>query len=407
MGDINKSQEELLNELSVLRQQIAELEASEDERRQAEKSLRVHGELLQAFIENSLDNVAVLNGDGTIRYHSPSLKNVLGYDPTTQTAESALDFLHPDDLPTAENFLNQLRENPDSFVQYEFRAKHGDGTWHTVEVVLRNLLKNPVVGGILANFRDITERKTAEESRINHAAALARTDELQRSRQRIVTSQESLRRDISQQLHGTVQNRLIILLHKLKDLEQVSPTNEMIEELKGLRQKLSEVMEDHVRPISHRLYPSILRRGLVAALQSLGDQFEQTLNIEMEMDENIMRQERLDPRIISEQIRLSTYRIAEEALTNIFKHSKDTSVIVKLEQLPDDNFQLTVRDNGNGFKTEDEAEGLGILMMQDYAEMAGGNCIIHSTPGEGTLVQATFPLQAPDAESPEKTTLSE
>ncbi len=407
MEDSKKPREQILEELFTLQQQIVIIEAAESERRRSEEALIEHGKLLQAFVENSLDNVAVLNGDGTIRYHSPSLGHVLGYDPKTQTSQSALDFLHPDELPIAEKFLNQLSANHDSPVYYEFRAKHGDGTWHTVEVVLRSFLNDPIVGGILANFRDITERKMAEESRIKHAAALARTDELQRSRQRIVTIQESLRRDISQQLHGTVQNRLIILLHKLKDLEQISPTNEMTEELKGLRQKLSEVMEDHVRPISHRLYPSILRRGLIAALQSLGDQFEHTLNITMKMDERIMRRERLDPRLIPEQVRLSTYRIAEEALTNIFKHSKNSRVAIDLEQFPEGWFQLTVRDNGNGFQVESEAEGLGILMMQDYAEMAGGNCAVHSTLGEGTSVIANFPLSAPDAEPPAKTIPSE
>ena len=166
-------------------------------------------------------------------------------------------------------------------------------------------------------------------------------------------------------------------------------------------------MEDHVRPISHRLYPSILRRGLIASLQSLGDQFEQTLNIEMKMDQEIMRQERLDPRLIPEQIRLSTYRIAEEALTNIFKHSKNSNVVIELEQLPEGCFQLTVQDNGRGFHVENESEGLGILMMQDYAEMAGGYCAVHSGPGEGTSVLATFPLEAPAAEHPEKTIPSE
>jgi PAS domain S-box-containing protein len=397
MEDNKKTKEELLNELAALRQRINELEASESERKRSEEALIEHDKLLQAFVENSLDNVAVLNSDGTIRYHSPSLSHVLGYDQETQPAESALDFLHPDELPIAEKFLNQLSENYNFPVYYEFRAKHGDGTWHTVEVVLRSFLNDPIVGGILANFRDITERKLAEEARIRHAAALARTEELQRSRQRIVTVQESLRREISQQLHGTVQNRLIILLHKLKDLEQISSTNEMTEELKGVRQKLGELMEDHVRPISHRLYPSILRRGLVAALQSLGDQFESTLEIETDLDETIQRRERNDPRFIPEQVRLSAYRIAEEALTNAVKHAPGSQVAIRLNTIPEGWFHLVVEDAGQGFDFENSVSGLGTLMMQDYAEMVGGKCMIRSSHGKGTAIIATLPLQEPGA----------
>ena len=404
MERTKKTKAQLLRELSLLRQRLAEIEASENERKQTEEALREHGELLQAFVENSLDDIAVLNGDGAIRYHSPSLKHVLGYDSETEPAQSALDFIHPDELPIAERFLNQLREKPDSPVYYEFRAKHGDGTWHTVEVVLRNFLKDPIMGGILANFRDITERKLAEESRIKHAATLARAEELQRSRQRIVTVQESLRRDISQQLHGTVQNRLIILLHRLAELENVAPTKKTAKELKDLHQKLADIIEGQVRPISHRLYPSILRRGLVASLQSLGDQFETTLDIEMDLDKLIQRRERNDPRFIPEQVRLSAYRIAEEALTNAAKYAQESKITIRLNALQEGQFRLNVEDNGPGFDPEKVSRGLGTLMMQDYAEMVSGSCVIRSTPRKGTEIVATLPLAELGVEPQEKMT---
>ena len=377
------------------------------ERKQAEKALMERGERLQAFIENSLDNVAILNGDGTIRYQSPSLGQVLGYESADETGRSALDFLHPDDKSIAEGILAQLRENPNTSVHIEFRAKHGDGTYHTLEVVLRNFLDDPIVGGVLANFWDITERKLAEESRIKHAAAVARTEELQRSRQRIVTMQESVRRDIAQQVHGSVQNRLIILMHKVAELEQTASTEDSAKQLKDLHEKMVELLEVHVRPISHQLYPSILRRGLVVALQSLADQFETALDIEMDLDEVMLRRERSDPRFIPEQVRLTAYRIAEEALTNAVKHAKESKVKIRLTTLPEGWFHLTIEDDGPGFDILTVSSELGTLMMQDYAEMVGGNCIIRSTPNQGTQVMATLPLAGPDVEHPEKTSLLE
>jgi len=398
MKNTNKTKAELLEEIASLQHRLAEIEAAASQRKQAEKALREKGEQLQSLIENSLDDVAVLNSDGTVRYQSPSMGRVLGYEPADQTGMNAFDYIHPEDRPTAEQALEQVKQNPNFPLHIELRAPHNDGTWHTLEVVLRNLLDDPTAGGILANFRDITERKLAEDAKIKHAAALARAEELQRSRQRIVTVQESLRRDIAQQLHGTVQNRLIILLHKLTELEQTASTNEMAEEFKEMRRKLGEVMEDQVRPISHRLYPSILRRGLTASLQSLGDQFETSLEIETDLDEAIRRHERIDPKLIPEQIRLSAYRIAEEALTNAFKYAREGKITIQMKTLPEGEFHLSIADSGPGFDSATTASGLGTLMMQDYAEMAGGHCAIRSTPGKGTEVMATFPLAAPLSE---------
>jgi len=249
---------------------------------------------------------------------------------------------------------------------------------------------------------NITERKQLEEARTEQAAALARAEELQQSRQRITAMQESLRKDIAQQIHSTVQNRLIILMHRLADLERSSLSEQMAAELADLRQKLEEVLQGYIRPISHRLFPSILRRGLVPALQSPVDQLEKTQSIDMELSKELKRQERINPRFITEQVRLAAYRIAEEALTNATKHAKVSRVTVKLELSSEDWLHLMVRDDGQGFEVESASAGLGILLMQDYAEVVGGSCVIDSTPGKGTRVRAALPLVKPGGEHPER-----
>ncbi len=398
MKQDSRTKEQILAQLALLQKRIADIEAAETERNRAEQALRERERQLQALIESSLDDVAVLNSDGTVRYQSPSMGRVLGYEPADQTGINTFDYIHPDDRETAARSLEKVRHEPGSQLHIELRAPHNDGTWHTLEVVLRNLLDDPVFGGILANFRDITERKLAEESRIKHAATLARAEELQRSRQRIVTVQESLRRDIAQQLHGTVQNRLIILLHRLSEMEHTAPTPDLREELNTLHDKLIDIMENHVRPISHRLYPSILRRGLYAALQSLADQFETTLSIEMDLAEELSIREMNDPRFIPEQVRLSAYRIAEEALTNAMKYARQSIITMQLKPLSDESLLLRVADDGPGFDAEEAANGLGTLMMQDYAEMVGGICRIKTAPGNGTEISVTLPLVEPDGE---------
>jgi len=369
------------------------------ERVRAEEALKKREEQFRILIENSLDDVAILDREGRVLYQSPSVERVLGYPPEEQAGTSFLTFIHPDDVGFATLALEELLKKPGSMFQGELRARHQDGSWHTLEVMVRNFLDDPVVGGILANFRDITERKMAEEERVEHAAALARAEELQLSRQRMLAVQESVRRDIAQQIHGSVQNRLIILLHRLSELEQAAP-GDLARDLGDLRQKLLDLLESEVRSISHRLYPSILRRGLVVALQSLGDQFEAAMDVEMKLDRDLARRERTAPATIVEQVKLAAYRIAEEALTNAAKHAKASKVTVELRPAADGWLELTVKNDGHGFSMKRDAVGLGILMMQDYAEVAGGSCVISSSPREGTVVKASLPLAGPAAGSP-------
>ena len=154
---------------------------------------------------------------------------------------------------------------------------------------------------------EINLRQQAEKELAEQAAALARADEMQRSRQRIVSAQESLRKEIAQQLHGSVQNRLIFLVLRLKQLEATAEPKGVASELADLREKFEELLEQEIRSIVHQLYPYILRRGFVPALQSRGDQIESVISIELDLDQELVRKERLDRSFIPEQGKLAAY----------------------------------------------------------------------------------------------------
>ena len=252
------------------------------------------------------------------------------------------------------------------------------------------------------NLRQQAQREVAEQ-----AAALARADEMQRSRQRIVSAQESLRKEIAQQLHGSVQNRLIFLVLRLKQLEATAEPKGVALELTDLREKFEELLEQEIRSIVHQLYPYILRRGFVPALQSMGDQIESVISIEMDLDQELVRKERADRSLIPEQAKLAAYRIAEEALTNMVKHANASKISVRLETPFGGWFRLTVQDDGQGFAVEESSEGMGIVGTRDYAEAIGGECVILGAPGKGTQVTATLPLVILEKEFPETVSLSE
>jgi signal transduction histidine kinase len=204
-----------------------------------------------------------------------------------------------------------------------------------------------------------------------------------------------VRREIAQHLHGRVQGRLLALraqLHGLAQQDGLPP--EALHSLRSVVDEMGLVIQRDIATLSRRLYPSIVRRGLVPGLQSLVDQFEAVLDVTLRIDEEIVARESANRAVLAEKTRLTAYRIVEEALGNVVKHANATRVAVEVESASDGWLQVSVRDNGDGFDLDHASLGLGLAAMQDYAEAAGGLCALDSQPGRGTSVS----LRLPEAE---------
>ena len=231
----------------------------------------------------------------------------------------------------------------------------------------------------------------------------ARVQDLQESRTRIVAVQEGVRREIASHLHGRVRGRLLALRGRLQDLLRgASGLTETGRVVGDVVNNLDQIIKDEVSVLSRQLYPAILRRGLVSALRSLADQFEAVLAIEIELDEEFVQRERANRDLVPEEVGLAAYRIAEEALTNVVKHSNPTNVSLRLELSAEGALRLTVEDDGQGFEVEGISGGLGLAAMQDHAGAVGGHSVVRSAPDSGTEVTATLPLAGPGAEHPRR-----
>ncbi len=134
------------------------------ERKSIEAALRSSERYYRSLIEQSLDGIVILDPDGTFRWESPSMRHLLGVEPEERVGKDYFESIHPDDIELAAEVFARLMEVPESTINVEVRAKHTDGAWKVFEVVGRNLVSDPEVRGIVANFRDITERKQAEEA---------------------------------------------------------------------------------------------------------------------------------------------------------------------------------------------------------------------------------------------------
>jgi PAS domain S-box-containing protein len=117
----------------------------------------------RALIENSSDGMAVLSQQGKPQYISPSIKNLLGYSYTEGLLLNVLDLIHPQDTVLLKTLLQNAVENPGVSIKGEpTRMIHKNGNWLWIEHVLTNMLHDTSIGGIVANFRDITESILSE-----------------------------------------------------------------------------------------------------------------------------------------------------------------------------------------------------------------------------------------------------
>ncbi|MEZ5143712.1 MAG: PAS domain S-box protein [Acidimicrobiales bacterium] len=133
-------------------------------RTEAEEALRRHDERFRALVQNSEDAVVVIGGDGEISYASPAATTIFGRPPGEDGTFSAFQFIHPDDEEQVRAEFLTVVTQPGASVTRQFRIlRHPEGErW--VEATIVNMLDNDAVGGLVANIRDITDRRAAEDA---------------------------------------------------------------------------------------------------------------------------------------------------------------------------------------------------------------------------------------------------
>jgi PAS domain S-box-containing protein len=132
---------------------------------QAEQARREMEANFRLMVENSHDILTIRDADAKIRYMSPSINRVLGYTQEQMIGATGFELIHPEDRTTVETALNEFWKNPGARDSIQYRARHANGTWVSLEVVAYNLLEHPVIRGVVLNGRDISSRKNDEAGR--------------------------------------------------------------------------------------------------------------------------------------------------------------------------------------------------------------------------------------------------
>jgi PAS domain S-box-containing protein len=307
--------------------------------------------------------------------------------------------VHPDDLPNVKSTLRGA--NDTTMVEVEYRYEHptlGERWMYSKGRLLAREGGDTTVFGI---SMDITARKRAEEDLRREREGLEdlveqRTSSLRRLSARLLHLQDTERRRIARELHDSVGQELVALKIHLEALKK--PKGNRLSIVDECQNAVDACLAE-IRTLSHLLHPPLLdEAGLASAVTWYVEGFSARsgIRVALELPESLTR--------LSNFAETALFRVLQESLTNIHRHSGSRSATVRFEVLSD-SVRLTVTDNGKGisphvlerFRNAGTEVGVGLAGMRERIAELGGRLEIHS--GSGTTVTATIPLsKSPDHE---------
>jgi len=226
--------------------------------------------------------------------------------------------------------------------------------------------------------QDITDRKLSEEA-------------LRALSGRLITAQEQERARIARELHDDLSQRMALLQISLEQFKQSIPglSSQAQQQLHGIAEIVTEVSSD-IHGLSHQLHPARLDTlGLVDALKGFCREFSGQHKLQVQFLHSRI------PGQIPKEVTLCLYRIAQEALWNVVKHSGAAEAEVELSANAN-QIDLCISDSGQGFDVESAkgVPGLGLISMRERLRLVGGDLSIESEPSHGTRIRARIPQVA-------------
>ncbi len=318
--------------------------------------------LMALFAELDPDPIIRIDKTGKILLSNQAAKNLFTSNPDSANIMVTLPFLTPDKIGTG----------IESDKKFSNTIKLYDNHYTVLFVGNSNLQIAQIY------FRDITKRKILE-------------DRLKKLGHYLQEQIEEERTRIASELHDSIGQGLLLIKLRIQKIDEQLKEAYEDNEIRALDTILQVTIRE-LKTIIYNLRPKILDElGLGPAITSLVHVISEQSGIKGSLNINKLNG-RLDKRL-----ELFTFRLAQETLNNIIKHS-DASEFNLILQENANNLRLIVSDNGKGFDlksltNEQEFSGFGLLNMKERVESFGGELKIDSTPGEGTVVMATIPIK--------------
>jgi PAS domain S-box-containing protein len=372
------------------------------ERRRAEERFR-------ALVQNASDFITILGREGAIRYQSPTIKRIHGYEPEDLVGENLFDYVHEEDLPTAGAAYEEALQQPGHTVTSEFRFRRADDSWAYTESAINNLLDNPIIRGVVVNSRDIEERKQLEArllqsqkmesvGRLAGGVAhdfnnlltiiLGQADLGLKSLPRNDRLSMSLREIKQAAERGSGLIRKLLAFARRQPLEpRVINLNDVLPDMKMMLERIIgrdiELVTRPAEDLGHvRVDPNLMEQVLVNLAVNARDAMPQGGQLILETNQTWLDQEyaRLHPEVApGEYILLSVsdtgVGMTEEVKAHLFEPFYTT-------------------------KEKDKGTGLGLATCYGIVSQSGGHLSVESEPGRGTTFKIYLPRTGEEPESP-------
>jgi PAS domain S-box-containing protein len=296
-------------------------------------------------------------------------------EPATDLFSNVLAHVFPEDRDKLRGYAETILQTGGAF-STEFRviARDGGTRWMLVkgESLRKAREESPRILGVTV---DVSEVKRAQF-------------QLEQLAKRLMEAQEEERKRISRELHDDIGQRVALLAIELDIVRQkLAGERELRERIEQLQASTSELGTD-LHLLSHALHSSKLKHlGLNAALRELCSRISNSQGLAIEF--NCANEAKL----VMEDEALVLYRVAQEALNNVLRHSKASKVSMALEY-SESHAKLTISDNGHGFNAAANSDGIGLVGMRERVRAVRGEFRVLSAPASGTEIHASVPLRA-------------
>ncbi|MBX3356902.1 MAG: response regulator [Phycisphaeraceae bacterium] len=383
--------------------------AREDDLRRARAASEQREVYFRSVIEQSSDAVLIVAPDGEIRYVSPAITSMLGRSPDELIGTSAFDLVHPDDRPAArESHERVIKLGVSPIVR--LRCRHADGSWRDIEAAGSSLLDVPAVAGIVVVFRDVTEKRRAEEATRDKEAAeqanraksqfLANmSHELRTPLNAIIGYSEMLQEEVTDL--GAAGTAFVGDLKKIQSAGRhlLSLINDVLDLSKIEAGKMDLFLEEFA-------VPDIIT-DVVTTVHPLVEQKGNRLEVRIAPDAGQMRADLT-------KLRQALFNL----LSNASKFTEGGVITVDVRREPGssgDIISFTVSDTGIGMSDEQLSRlfeafsqadasttrkyggtGLGLAITRRFCRMMGGDISVRSEPSKGSAFTIRIPATVAD-----------
>jgi PAS domain S-box-containing protein len=347
------------------------------ERLKSEKAVRESEERFR-LVANTAPVLIWMSGPDKLRtYFNQPWLEFTGRSIEAELGDGWAEGVHPEDQRTCLDVYNSAFDQRRPFkMQYRLRRNDGEYRW-VFDIGVARFNPDSSFAGYIGSCIDVTERKMAEEA----LASLSG---------RLIDAQEEERKRIAREIHDDYNQRLAMLAMEVEELaDQVgdSPV-EAGPIFHQIWNQIGELGSD-LHSLSHRLHSSTLESlGLVAGMKAFCEEFAEQQEIQVDFaHENV-------PRGIPADAALCLFRVTQEGLRNIKRHSGANKAEVRLEA-SEKKLHLSITDQGRGFVVNKHSprDGIGIRSMEERLRSLGGQLEISSRPMEGTRINAWLPLK--------------